>query len=105
MIGDACYADQGRAKVEARNAGLARIYADPGDGRLTGAVMAAPGMDHAAHLIAWAVARGETATTLLDLPFYHPTLEEGLKPALRAICKAVHAPVGSDADRGIPAGA
>lgn len=105
VIGDACYADQGRAKVEARNAGLARIYADPGDGRLTGAVMAASGMDHAAHLIAWAVARGETATTLLDLPFYHPTLEEGLKPALRAICKAVHAPVGSDADRGIPAGA
>ena len=105
VIGEASYADQGRAKVEARNAGLARIYADPKDGRLTGAVMAAPGMDHAGHLIAWAVARGETATTLLDLPFYHPTLEEGLKPALRAICKAVHAPVGSDADRGIPAGA
>ncbi len=105
VIGEASYADQGRAKVEARNVGLARLYADPKDGRLTGAVMAAPGMDHAGHLIAWAIARGETATTLLDLPFYHPTLEEGLKPALRAICKAVHAPVGSDADRGIPAGA
>lgn len=105
VIGDASYADQGRAKVEARNVGLARLYADPKDGRLTGAVMAAPGMDHAGHLIAWAVGRAETATTLLDLPFYHPTLEEGLKPALRAICKTVHAPLGSDADRGIPAGA
>ncbi|KQM68024.1 dihydrolipoamide dehydrogenase [Sphingomonas sp. Leaf17] len=105
VIGEASYADQGRAKVEARNVGLARIYADPKDGRLTGAVMAAPGMDHVGHLIAWAIARGETATALLDLPLYHPTLEEGLKPALRAICHAVHAPTGSDADRGIPPGA
>jgi hypothetical protein len=28
----------------------------------------------------------------LALPFYHPTFEEGLKPALRQICQAVHAP-------------
>jgi len=39
------------------------------------------------------------------MPFYHPTLEEGLKPALRAICKAVSAPVPADRDDGFTAGA
>jgi len=41
---------------------------------------------HIAHLLAWAIERGETAAALLKLPFYHPTFEEGLKPALREIC-------------------
>jgi hypothetical protein len=40
-------------------------------------------------LLAWAIEQGETATTLLRHPFYHPTFEEGLKPALREICDAV----------------
>ena len=53
VIGEASYADQGRAKIEARAAGLVRLYAAPADGRLTGATLAAPGMDHIAHLIAW----------------------------------------------------
>jgi dihydrolipoamide dehydrogenase len=30
---------------------------------------------------------GLTAAQLLDLPFYHPTLEEGLKPAPPEICR------------------
>ena len=98
LIGTASYADQGRAKVEARNVGLARLYADPEEGRLVGAVLVGPGMDHLAHLIAWSIERGDTATALLDLPFYHPTLEEGLKPALREICAAVHAPGSSQRD-------
>ncbi len=105
VIGEASYEDQGRAKVMARNAGLVRFYADRADGRLTGATMAGPGVEHSAHLIAWAIQTGQTATEVLDLPFYHPTLEEGLKPALRAICKAVHAPVPEDRDDGFTAGA
>jgi dihydrolipoamide dehydrogenase len=105
VIGNASYADQGRAKVDARNVGCARIYADKSDGRLVGAIIAAPGGDHMGHLLAWAIGRGETATTLLDLPFYHPTVEEGLKPALLEICKIVHAPMSPDRDDGIPPGA
>jgi dihydrolipoamide dehydrogenase len=81
VVGAAAYADQGRAKVEARNFGLVHLYADRPDGRLTGAAMVGPGMDHIAHLIAWAIERGETATSVLELPFYHPTFEEGLKSA------------------------
>jgi dihydrolipoamide dehydrogenase len=105
IIGSASYADQGRAKVEARNAGLVRLYADREDGRLVGAAMLGPAMDHMAHLLAWAMERGETASGLLDMPFYHPTFEEGLKPALHQICKAVDATGASAHDEGkLPGG-
>jgi dihydrolipoamide dehydrogenase len=105
VIGIAPYDDQGRAKVEARADGLVRIYAARPDGRLTGAAMVGPGMDHIAHLLAWAIARGETATALLAQPFYHPTLEEGLQAGLRAICDTVHAPIPPDQDQGALPGA
>ncbi len=105
MVGDADYSDQGRAKVEARARGMVRIYAAKPDGRLIGAEMFAPGADHMAHLLVWAIKRGETAASLLEMPFYHPTLEEGLKPALRAICKASAKALPVDQDDGDPAGA
>jgi dihydrolipoamide dehydrogenase len=105
IIGSASYADQGRAKVEARNAGLVRLYADREHGRLVGAAMLGPAMDHMAHLLAWAIERGETASGLLDMPFYHPTFEEGLKPALHQICKAVNSTGASAHDEGkLPGG-
>jgi dihydrolipoamide dehydrogenase len=104
LVGSASYADQGRAKVEARNVGVIRIYAARSDGRLTGATLAAPAMDHVAHLLAWAIERGETASSLLDLPIYHPTFEEGLKPALRAICKSTDTSEATDRDDVSPPG-
>jgi dihydrolipoamide dehydrogenase len=105
VVGSASYADQGRARVEARNAGLARIYAGPDTGIIAGATLFGPGMDHIAHFFAWAIERRETADTLLQLPFYHPTFEEGLKPALRAISEAVKSPVLGDLDDLAPSGA
>ncbi|MEG3082198.1 dihydrolipoyl dehydrogenase [Sphingomonas sp. PB2P12] len=104
VIGTASYDDQGRAKVEACNAGLVRFYADRRDGRLTGATMAGPAVEHSAHLIAWAIQSGWTATEVLDLPFYHPTFEEGMKGALRSICSAVHSPTPPDRDDGFTPG-
>ena len=104
VIGTASYDDQGRAKVEACNAGLARFYADRRDGRLTGATMAGPAVEHSSHLIAWAIQSGWTATEVLDLPFYHPTFEEGMKDALRSICSEVHAPTPPDRDDGFTPG-
>lgn len=100
VLGCTSYADQGRAIVEARNAGLVHLYAEPTAGRLTGAAMVGPGIDHIAHLIAWAIERGETATKLLELPFYHPTFEEGLKSALREICAVVHSSPPPNRDEG-----
>jgi dihydrolipoamide dehydrogenase len=89
VVGSASYADQGRAQVEARNAGLVRIYADRNSAILAGATLLGPEMDHIVHLFAWAIERGETADALLRLPIYHPTFEEGLKSALREICEAL----------------
>ena len=89
VTGIASYAEQGRTKVDAFNGGLIRIYADRDGGAVTAAVLFGPAMDHIAHLFAWAIERGETATKMLEHPFYHPTFEEGLKPALRQICEAV----------------
>ena len=89
VVGSAPYEDQGRAKIMARNSGLVRLYAERTTGRLIGAVMAAPGADHMGHLIAWAIESQQTAAQILDRPFYHPTLEEGLKPALRDICRQI----------------
>jgi len=85
LTGETGYANQGRARVMDRAHGRLRLHASA-DGQLTGADLCAPGGEHLAHLLAWAIQRGLTASEVLDLPFYHPTLEEGLKPALRDIC-------------------
>ncbi len=98
IVGAASYADQGRAKVLARNVGLIRIYADRPRGRLIGAAMAAPGAEHTAHLMAWAIENRQTARDLLAMPIYHPTLEEGLKPALREICSQLETSSERDED-------
>lgn len=105
IVGCSPYGDQGRARMEGRAEGVARIYAEPVTGKLTGAAMIGPGMDHIAHLFALALMRGETASSLLDMPFYHPTLEEGLKSGLRSICGSVHSAMRTDRDQGCPPGA
>lgn len=88
LVGRASYEDQGRAKVFATNQGLAKIFAD-GRGKLVGGMIVTPAGEHLAHLLAWAIQQDLSASDLLRMPFYHPCYEEGLKPALRAICEAV----------------
>lgn len=104
LNGFADYTDQGRARIEARVGGLLRLGADA-QGRLIGADLAVPGADHLAHLLVAAVVNGSTVRDLLDLPFYHPTLEEGMKPALREICKAASLDPSTTRDSGNPPGA
>ncbi len=104
-IGSGDYTDQGRARVENRNIGLVRIYAAAPHGRLTGADLFCPGADHMGHLLALAISCGLTATDLLEMPIYHPTVEEGLKPALREICAAVPLKIAGERDTGTPPGA
>ncbi|TCU58150.1 dihydrolipoamide dehydrogenase [Novosphingobium sp. PhB57] len=102
--GAASYEDQGRAKVFATNAGCVKIDADAKDGRLLAVQMVGPAVEHSAHLFALAIDQGLTADQMLAMPFYHPTYEEGLKPALRAICDAISAPTASDRDDGFMPG-
>ena len=83
VAGRVDYADQGRARVQGINDGMVRLYADKRSGRLLGAEMFGPRVEHLSHLLAWAIERNLTATQALDMPFYHPVLEEGLRTALR----------------------
>jgi dihydrolipoamide dehydrogenase len=82
VMGEARFADQGRARMMLRNAGLLRICANREDGALVGAELFAPEGEHLAHWLALAIHRRSTVFDLLRAPFYHPTLEEGLRTAL-----------------------
>jgi len=81
--GEVDYGDQGRARVMNENRGLVRVYGERGSGRLLGAEMVGPRVEHTAHLLAWAIQRRLTVTEALALPFYHPVVEEGIRTALR----------------------
>lgn len=105
ITGTAEFSDQGRARVEGVNQGVLTLYAAAPDGRLIGADLFTPASEHLAHIIAWAVQNGQTATQLLSMPFYHPTIEEGLKSALRTICGATPLALPTDQDQGTPSGA
>lgn len=82
-IGQFSYANQGRARVLAINEGLVRLYADRRSCALIGAEMFGHGVEHMAHLLAWAIQGRFTVQDALSMPFYHPVLEEGLRSALR----------------------
>ncbi len=103
VTGSADYARQGRAKVIGQAHGICELHGARADGKLTGAALCIPGGEHIAQQLAWAIADGLTAAQLLDRPFYHPTLEEGLKTALRQICRQVASPVPwNHADQPLP---
>jgi dihydrolipoamide dehydrogenase len=82
-IGTVSFDDQGRSRVMGRNQGALHVYGDRATGRFLGAEMLGPAAEHIGHLLAWSVQRGDTVQQMLDSPFYHPVVEEGLRTALR----------------------
>lgn len=82
-IGEVSFADQGRSQVMGIDQGLLRVYAERGTGLLLGAEMCGPQAEHLAHLLAWACQQRLDIGSMLDLPFYHPVVEEGLRTALK----------------------
>lgn len=78
-----CSDDVGRARVDARPSGMLRVYAEAKDGVLLGGELFGPDVEHLAHLLSWAVQLKMTARDVLNMPFYHPTMEESLRTALR----------------------
>jgi dihydrolipoamide dehydrogenase len=88
-IGAASYDDQGRARVIGKNAGLVRIYAERTHGAIVGAEMCGPRVENTAHLLAWAVQSRMRVEDALQMPFYHPVLEEGIRTALRHLSAAL----------------
>ena len=49
--------------------------------------MLAPGAEHLAHLLSWALQSKMTVAQVLEMPFYHPVIEEGMRTALRDLSK------------------
>ena len=84
-VGEVDWGSQGRARVAGVNRGLLRVYGDKKTGTLLGAEMIGPRAEHIAHLLAWCVQLQLSAGQILELPFYHPVFEEGLRTAIREL--------------------
>lgn len=83
VTGRTDFSEQSRAVIERRNAGRLHIYVEKSTARVLGAEMIAPDAEHLAQLLALAVQQNLTVHEALMMPFYHPTIEEGLRSALR----------------------
>jgi len=82
-VGEVSFENQGRSRVIGKNSGLLRVYGEHGSGLFLGAEMFGPAAEHIAHLLAWSAQRRLTVSEMLEMPFYHPVIEEGLRTALR----------------------
>ena len=89
-VGRVSFEDQGRSRVMLRNAGILKVYGESGSGAFLGAEMFGPAAEHMGHLLAWAAQQRMTVSTMLDMPFYHPVIEEGVRSALRDLNHQLH---------------
>ena len=90
-IGQIALAPVGRALIMSKNKGLIRVYADKASGRLLGAEMIAVRGENLGHLLAWCIQKEMTVGELLQMPFYHPVMEEALQAALYDLYSKVDA--------------
>lgn len=81
--GSVSFENQGRSRVILKNKGLLNLYGEQGTGRFLGAEIVGPQAEHLAHLLAWAHQNRMTISQMLEMPFYHPVIEEGVRTALR----------------------
>jgi dihydrolipoamide dehydrogenase len=81
--GLASFAGQGRAIIDGENRGAAEIYLERNSGRLLGAELVAPQGEHLAHFLGGMLACKARLEDILQVPIYHPVLEEGLRSALK----------------------
>ncbi|MDO8443716.1 MAG: dihydrolipoyl dehydrogenase [Candidatus Azambacteria bacterium] len=84
------FEDQGRSRVMLRNKGILKVHAEHGSGLFLGAEMFGPAAEHIGHLMAWAAQKCMTVSEMLEMPFYHPVIEEGLRTALRDLNHQLH---------------
>jgi dihydrolipoamide dehydrogenase len=82
-VGKVSFEGQGRSRVIGANKGMLHLYGEHGSGLFLGAEMFGPAAEHIGHLLAWAAQNRMTVGEMIDMPFYHPVIEEGLRSALR----------------------
>lgn len=83
VVGKVSFDNQGRSRVMGVNCGLLRIYTCPKTSLILGASMVGPDAEYIAHILATAITNEVDISGLLASPFYHPTILEGLRTALR----------------------
>jgi dihydrolipoamide dehydrogenase len=81
-VGTVNFPPVGRALIMGKNKGILRVYADKVSGKLLGSEMFCVKGENLAHLLAWCIQKEMTVGELLQMPFYHPVIEEGLQAAL-----------------------
>lgn len=84
-IGQVDFGNQGRSRVMRKNRGVLRVYGERATGLLVGAELCGPSAEHLGHLLAWSIQQGITVERALEMPFYHPVVEEGLRTALQQL--------------------
>jgi dihydrolipoamide dehydrogenase len=87
VVGEADFSRQSRAMLEMRNEGLLHVFVDKESGQILGAEFVCPDAEHLAHLLAAAIQNSSNIFDVLETPFYHPTVEEALRTALRNAAK------------------
>ncbi len=83
VVGTAEGDGNGRSRILGVPENLVRLYVQRGSGVLIGASLIATHGEHLAHLLAWAIQRGDSVGELLAMPYYHPTVEEMVQSALK----------------------
>lgn len=83
VVGQADFARQSRSVLARAGGGMLRLYAQARSGKLLGAQLATAGGEHLGHLLATAIGQEMSVFDMLETPYYHPTVEEGLRSALK----------------------
>lgn len=98
IVGEMPMGPIGRALIMGKNKGLIRIYARKSDGLILGAAMMAAKGENLAHSLAWAIQQEMTIHQMLQMPYYHPVLEEAVQATLQRMLPSV------DEQTDLPAG-
>ncbi|MGO1857339.1 MAG: dihydrolipoyl dehydrogenase, partial [Psychrobacter sp.] len=85
VIGSVSFDNQGRSRVMGVNCGLLHIYGCKKTDKILGASMVGPDAEYIGHILATAITNDLDIKSMLDTPFYHPTILEGLRTALRDV--------------------
>tara|TARA_R110002051_G_scaffold11673_4_gene42156 strand:+ start:1150 stop:2667 length:1518 start_codon:yes stop_codon:yes gene_type:complete len=95
VIGKVSFDNQGRSRVMGVNCGLLHIYGCKKTDRILGASMVGPDAEYIGHILAMAITNDLTVKDMLDTPFYHPTILEGLRTALHDVQDLMEIPYQS----------
>ncbi|MDA5133319.1 dihydrolipoyl dehydrogenase [Psychrobacter sp. ANT_H3] len=95
VIGKVSFDNQGRSRVMGVNCGLLHIYGCKKTDRILGASMVGPDAEYIGHILAMAITNDLSIKDMLDTPFYHPTILEGLRTALRDVQRMMKIPYQS----------